>query len=105
MRKALGIFFILVVVGVLFSGSALAESHKFRLLNEATLAGVQLAPGNYRIEFEGEQALVYRGKKLVVETKAEVQPLDKGVSPNSVKIESGEIREIRLKKECVMFVG
>lgn len=94
---------ILVIGGM--TGPVWASTHSFELLSEATLNGATLAPGTYKMNLNGEEAEIYCKGKLIVKSKFELQPLAEGVQPNTKKIEQGEIREIRLKKEVVVFVS
>jgi len=91
---------IAVMMGVAFS-----STHKVEMLRVATVNGVELKPGNYKLSLSGENtAEIYRGKKLMVTATVEIQPLG-GSTPGSVaQGVDGKVREIRLKNEKVVFI-
>ena len=91
---------IAVMMGVAFS-----NTYKVEMLRAATVNGVELKPGNYKLSLsDGSTAEIYKGKKLMVTATVEVQPLG-GSTPGSVSQGiDGKVREIRLKSEKVIFV-
>jgi len=95
---------VIFVACALSSGVALAKSHKVEFLNKAVINGVELSPGKYKLELNGDSTVeIYKGKELLVSAKVEVLPLGKAY-PNSVSQKSdGRVTEIRLKKERVVF--
>lgn len=86
------------------SGVALAKSHKVEFLSKAVINGVELDPGTYKLELNGDNKVeIYKGKELLVSAQVKVLPLG-NVYPNSVSQKTdGTVVEIRLKKERVVF--
>lgn len=97
-------FLIAAFISLLLFSPALAKSHSFDLYQAATLNGVELVPGNYKLKLNEEEAEIHRGGKMIVKAKVEVQPLGEGVLPNTERIEGGKLIEIRMKKQVVVFV-
>ncbi len=104
MKKLAITTLVLFVACALFSGVALAKSHKVEFLNKAVINGVELQPGTYKLEMNGDNKVeIYKGKELLVSAQVKVLPLGKAY-PNSVSQKSdGRVTEIRLKKERVVF--
>jgi hypothetical protein len=84
---------------------ALSSTHKVEIMRAATVNGVELKPGNYRLSVADENtAEIYKGSKLIVKAKVEILPLG-GATPGSVTQGiDGKVREIRLKNEKVVFL-
>jgi hypothetical protein len=93
-----------IVACALLSGVAFAKSHKVEFRMKAVINGVELEPGTYKLEVNGDNKVdIYKGKELVVSAEVEILPLG-NVYPNSVSQSSdGKVKEIRLKKERVVF--
>lgn len=104
MKKLAIITLVILIACVLSSGVALAKSHKVQFLNKAVINGVEIQPGTYKLEMNGDSKVeIYKGKNLLVSAKVEVLPLGKAY-PNSVSQKTdGRVTEIRLKKERVVF--
>ena len=104
MKKLTSITLVLLIACVLTSGVALGKAHKVEFLVKAVINGVEISPGKYKLEVNGDNmAEIYKGKELLVSAKVEVLPLGKAY-PNSVSQKSdGRVTEIRLKKERVVF--
>lgn len=82
-----------------------AESTGFWLPLDLKLNGVTLEKGKYEVELNGDdQATILRKGRKVVSAAVERQPLGNR-QPNSVASISGEITEIRLKDEVLVFVN
>jgi len=103
-KKLAIITLVILIACVLSSGVALAKSHKVQFLNKAVINGVEIQPGTYKLEMNGDSKVeIYKGKNLLVSAKVEVLPLGKAY-PNSVSQKTdGRVTEIRLKKERVVF--
>jgi hypothetical protein len=76
---------------VLLAGSAFAASKgSMELLRPATVAGTQLAAGNYTVQWDGTgdqvQLQIFQGKKPVASTNAHMVKLDHALAENSVVI-------------------
>ena len=104
MKKLTSIALVVLIACVLTSGVALGKSHKVEFLVKAVINGVEISPGKYKLEVNGDNmAEIYKGKDLLVSAKVEILPLGKAY-PNSVSQKSdGRVTEIRLKKERVVF--
>lgn len=89
---------------VLTAGSLWAETLNFHLFRDASLNGTHLESGRYKLKLNDGEAEFYRDGRLVVTAKVEVRPLEKGRLANTTKIEGGELREIRLKREAITFI-
>jgi len=83
-----GVFFTAMV---LLAGSALAVSKgSMELLKPATVAGTQLAAGNYTVQWDGQgdqvQLQIFQGKKAITSTSAHVVKLEHPLPENSVVV-------------------
>lgn len=96
----------LVLAATLAAGPVWAKGHSFRLIKEGHINDTYLAPGPYKLQLDGDSnALIYRGKKLVMKARVEVKPLKNDRIRGSVlQTADGTIREIRLKEQVVVFV-
>ena len=103
MKKLLTIAFVFALVSLLFCSPVWARSCNFQMLTEADIDGTHLTSGKYKLILEGEDAEIYRNGHFLVKAKVEVHRLEEGVSAHSIKIVNGQLREIRLKKDCVVF--
>jgi len=98
---------LVALVSLIFvMGVAFSAAHRVEFMRAATVNGVELKPGNYQLTMTDETtAEIYRGKKLLVKAKVEIQPLG-GATPGSVSQGvDGKVREIRLKTEKIVFVN
>lgn len=92
-----------VVLLALFSLSAFAANGTARmnLLSPGQVAGKELAPGSYKIEWTGEGndvQVTITGKKTVVTAPAKVVEVSKAPSDNAVvKTLDGTINEMRFR--------
>ncbi len=104
MRK-LNLLVALIALASLAAASSLqAETHSFTLTREAQLNGTTLKPGLYKLELNGGgEALIRRGKEVLVKAPAEVRP-GTGAANSVVTGADGELREVRLKNKVVVFV-
>ena len=104
MKKLVITTLVILVACALSSGVALAKTHKVQFLNKAVINGVEIQPGTYKLEMNGDNKVeIYKGKELLVSAEVEVLPLGKAY-PNSVSQKTdGRVTEIRLKKERVVF--
>jgi hypothetical protein len=103
MKKILIVTFAMALISLLVCSPVWARSCQFQMLTEADVDGTHLSPGKYKLILEGEDAEIYRNGHLLVRAKVEVHGLGKGVSAHSIKIVNGQLREIRLKKDCLVF--
>ncbi|MCI0402054.1 MAG: hypothetical protein L0212_00840 [Acidobacteria bacterium] len=105
MRK-LNLLVALIALASLAAASSLqAETHSFTLSREAQLNGTTLKPGLYKLELNGGgEALIRRGKEVLVKAPAEVRPNSNGAAGSIVTGPNGELREVRLKNKVVVFV-
>jgi class 3 adenylate cyclase len=84
----------------------LAKPHSFKLYQDAMINGTRLNRGSYRLEpYGSDKVLIYRNKDLVTKAPVKVKPLKKGTTRSSVRLDSkGNVREVRTKKEVVVFL-
>jgi hypothetical protein len=79
--------------------SAAAPSYRIKLFQPSVIAGTELKPGEYKIELEGEKAVLKSGKN-VVETKVKVETADQKFAATTVRYSNGDgkyhVQEIRL---------
>ena len=109
MRKLFAATFAIVLVTTLVPGSLWAESGWDFHLNQARVIGnthIVLEPGSYELRLNGSnEAEIYRNKKLIATVAVEVRPLEVNEDAKSILTRSGNIIEIRMKKEVVVFPG
>ena len=89
-RNSLVKGFVLAVL-VALAGSALAATKaSMDLLHPASVAGTQLAAGNYTLQWDGQgdqvQVQILQGKKTVATVSAHVVKVDHPVRDNSVMV-------------------
>ena len=82
---------IVLVALVALAGSALAATKaSMDLLHPASVAGTQLAAGNYTLQWDGQgdqvQLQILQGKKTVATVSAHVVKVDHPVRDNSVMV-------------------
>jgi len=106
MRNVLLSILVFFLVSLLAISPVWAKSYSFKLHSEASLNGVSLEPGSYKVHLNGDdEAEIFKRGKLVAKAKAELKPLVNGDPPNSTKVKGGQLQEIRFKKQCLVFVG
>jgi hypothetical protein len=105
MKSIISLTLILLFVGLFCVDTARSENHRIEILRTASLNGVQLKPGVYRLSLNGaNEAEIYKGRNLLVTSEVELVPLA-NASPNSVvQTNTGQLKEIRLSKERILFV-
>lgn len=103
MRKLVFTAFIAMLMVSVLSPSLWAATHKFELHAESTISGIQLRPGKYRIDLDGNEATIYQKGKVVALARVEIIE-GKPVHRNSIarKVD-GTILEIRLKNQTIVF--
>lgn len=103
MRKLLVTAFVVALTAAVFSTSAFAATHKFTLSRESTVSGIQLEKGKYKLELEGTQATIIQNKRVVATVQVEIRDA-KPANPGSVLVDAdGNLKEIRLKNQVVVF--
>jgi len=105
MKKHLTIIALVALLGVLLAQPTWAESYTFKLNTSATLNGVQLKPGSYKLALNGmTEAVIYRDGKEVTRAPVQVKPRPKNVHQGSLLFAAdGTIREIRVGPHVVVF--
>jgi len=98
-QTVVGLFFVVGLMGSLIP----KEFHQFQLRIKASLCGVVLEPGKYRLVLHEDLADVYRGEQLLVTTKAKVTPLGQHQWPNTVYCCGGVLMVVRLETLKVVF--
>lgn len=104
--KSIGTILVtLILVSGLATVEILAENHQIEVLRTVQINGVKLKPGTYRISLNGDKmAELYKGRRLVTKAVVETAPLA-GSTPNSIsQSSSGQLLEIRLNDQKVVFV-
>ena len=108
MRKLFTAALATALVVTLVSGPVWTRSKwDFQLYHTHAINGTQLEPGSYQLRLNGgNEAEIYRNRKLVAKAAVEVRPLKNGAEdPRSILAEHGTILEIRMKKEVVVFLA
>lgn len=81
------------------AAASAAESHRVTLFSDATVNGQQLKAGEYRLEVDGNKAVLKRGKTSV-EANVRVENGDQKFNSTAVRFNNGDgnykINEIRL---------
>lgn len=105
MRKVSTLAICLVLVNSFLATTLVAESHRIELIRPGEIGGQELKVGQYKLVLSGQGlAEIYRGRKLLVKAKVEVLPLGDAIPRSISQTQDGELKEIRLKKERVVFV-
>lgn len=106
MRTLFTVTVAIALVAALTASPLWAKTHSFKLFRDGSLNGTELPAGTYKLELNGQgEALIYRNGEMLVKAKVEVKPLSNSATNNSVlQLSDGTVREIRLKKEVVVFV-
>jgi hypothetical protein len=105
MKRIIGLTLALFLMGLFFVDTARSENHKFKVTLTTSLNGVELKPGTYRLNLNGEnEAQIYKGRKLLVTAEVETVPLAKATPNSLVQKTTGELKEIRLEKERIVFL-
>lgn len=90
-----------LIILVLFCGAAIAagKAYSVTLYQRSVIAGVELEPGEYKLEWNGSKATLRNGRKAV-EAEVKVETGDQKYSSTSVRYQNGDgsyhIQEIRL---------
>ena len=80
------------------------KMYSFTLGHSGSINGTQLEAGTYKLELtDSGEAIVYQRGERIISTPVEVEPLLKSFARNSILIIDGAIKEIRLKKQVVVF--
>lgn len=72
-----------------------ATGHNVTLFQPVVVNGAKLEPGDYRIEVQGAMAVIKKGKS-VTEAPVKVESDGAKFSRNTVRIEDGQLSEIRV---------
>ena len=107
---------LLLSLAVLLATTAFAAANKgsLQISDPVTLAGKQLAPGNYTVKWEGSgssvQASIMQGKNVVATVPARLVDLDRAAGHDAAVTRRGEnggksVDEIRFygKKQALAF--
>lgn len=100
----------LVVVALVAAVAATpveAKTHTFKVTEPFSIAGTALQPGTYKLKLtDNGEAEVYQAKVKLVTARVELKPRPKRIAADSVFVDSdGSLREVRLKKQIVVFVN
>ena len=103
MRKLVSAAFMAMLMVSALSPSLWAATHNFKLPAESTISGIQLRPGKYRVDLDGNEATIYQRGKVVARARVEVKE-GRPVHRNSiVRKADGTVLEIRLKNQTIVF--
>lgn len=95
MFKKLLLSFATVALGVAAAGS----THKVTLFQPSWFGDTQVKPGEYKIEVDGEKAVI-KGGKNTVETRVKVETNGEKYNTTSVRYQNGDgkyrVQEIRI---------
>lgn len=106
MRKTLLSVTAISLVFLLAGQSAWAKTDRFHLSSKAKVKSVSLEPGSYQVNIDGNQAEILQRGKILVKAQVSVKQLADGDTPDTVLLDSnGQIQEIRLKKQVIVFKG
>ncbi len=99
---------IFLAVTVLAAGSALAANKgTLELQHPTTVAGKQLAMGNYTVQWEGTgdqvDVKIYQGKNVVASTPARVLKIDHPIGSNSAVVAANADKTYTLSE--IRFAG
>ena len=78
---------VLTFATVALTVASAADTYHFTLQEPASLNGTQLKPGNYKIDIEGDKAIVKSGK-TVVESPAKLETVDRKYTITTVDLDS-----------------
>lgn len=106
MRKLFSTAVALVLLATLAASPVLAKAHSFTLPRDGSINGTALEQGKYKLELNGDnEAMIYQGDEMVAKAQVEVKPLANSASKGTVLIgANGDILEVRLNKQVVVFV-
>jgi hypothetical protein len=81
------------------------STFKFRLDTAVTVNGVELAPGNYRLELNGaSEAVIFKGAAEVTRARVEVKARENASIGSSIlRAADGRLLELRFSKTVVVF--
>lgn len=89
----------LLAIALFTVGIASAKTHSIKIHTSSDVAGHELAPGNYKLELDGEKLTITNGKQTV-ESAVKVEETAEKFAQDSVRyIETDgkmKVREIRL---------
>jgi hypothetical protein len=93
MKKTL---FALAITALALAG---AETYRVKFYQHSVVGGTELKPGEYRVDLNGEKAVISGGRQSV-ETTVKVETADSKFNSTSVKYHNGDgkyrLAEIRL---------
>jgi hypothetical protein len=91
---------LMLVFGTLALGIATAaNTYQFKLLEPAWVGSTELKPGEYKVQVEGDKAMIMNGKKAVdVEAKAEAGDQKFSATQISTDTAGGQakLKEVRI---------
>ena len=93
-----------LLIGALMVSPVWAESHKVQIPLKATLYGVELEPGSYKLKLEGDVGELYKGKQLLVRAKVSIEPKDPELRDYCL-LSKGQLKEVGLKHDKVVFLA
>jgi hypothetical protein len=81
-------FVLLFSTLALMVASAAENTYHFTLQEPASVNGTALQPGDYKIQVQGDKAILKYGKKTVIEAPAKLETADHKYSDTSVDLDS-----------------
>lgn len=74
-----------------------ASAHHFTLYQKAMLGGTELQPGDYKVEVQGDKAVIKNGKNVVA-VNASVATADKKFSQTEIRLDNGANGPARIQE-------
>ena len=87
---------IILFTTVALAAASAATKYNVTFFQPSVINGTELKPGDYKIEVEGNKALIKQGKKTI-EAPVKVEEASDKHNSNSVRyMEGGKVQEIRI---------
>ena len=90
---------VMILAFTLFAGgSAIAKNKRYELQLSQTVqaSGVQLKPGTYQLEMDGNSLVFYQGKKEVGKVAVRSEEQEKKIEATSVTVAQEQLKSIEL---------
>ena|ERR1035437_4552024 len=88
----------LVVLMLMLGTFAFAKNKQYELQlgQEVQVSGVQLKPGTYQVEIDGNSLVFYKGKKEVAKVAVRTEEQSKKIESTSSTVEKGQLKAVEL---------
>ena len=96
MKKLSGV--LLVVLALFLGISAFGKNKRYELQlgQQVQVGGIQLGPGTYQVEVDGNFLVFYKGKKEVAKVTIRAEEEQKKIEETSVSVEQKQLKAIEL---------